>query len=202
MKPYQYPGTTTIYPDTDFGYNKFMNIGIKATSSEYICLCNNDLLFYKNWASEILGVFEKQKEIDSANPLCPSFEYDQKINDGPNIIIRNQNLGINGILTGWCIFMRRSLIKKIGLLDERFTFWYADNDYDMTLRKYRVKHALIKTSLVEHLIAQSHDLLAGKKTEQTSGQYAVFHNKWYSSKVVNAKRKLLEKLWGYKKQTL
>src|ERR1700749_4974158 len=54
LRPYQYPGTQTIYPDETFGYNKYMNIGIKATGNEYVCLCNNDLVFHKGWAGAIL----------------------------------------------------------------------------------------------------------------------------------------------------
>jgi len=179
MEPYQYPGTKTIYPNTAFGYNKFMNIGIRATSNPFVGLCNNDLIFHHGWASEILKAFEKHPEIDSANPRCPNFGYDVKIINGDNVIRRDQSMDINGVLTGWCIFVKRSIFKKIGLLDEQFTFWYADNDYDKTLRKHHVQHALVKSSLVTHLACLSYDLLADKKDELTTGQRAVFEKKWH-----------------------
>lgn len=184
LKPYQYPGTQTIYPESEFGYNRYLNIGIKLTSSPYLCLCNNDLVFHKNWATEILKVFKESPRILSANPYCPKFSYNERIVNGDNVILRDETLDINGVLTGWCIFVRRAVFKITGLLDEQFTFWYADNDYDMTLRKYGVKHALIKSSLVTHLACQSHDLLMGKKDELTTGQRIVFDNKWHRNLVL------------------
>ncbi|MES2377397.1 MAG: glycosyltransferase [Bacteroidota bacterium] len=178
MQPYQYPGTTTLYPDISFGYNKYMNIGINATNSPFVCMCNNDLVFEKNWATEILEAFKQYPSIQSANPYCKNFDYDKRIVNGANVIRRDQTLDMNGVLTGWCIFVKRSIFKKIGLLDEQFTFWFADNDYDMILRKHGIQHALVKSSSVTHLGCQSHDLLLDKKEELTTGQRAIFDKKW------------------------
>ena len=47
LKPYQYPNTTTIYPNQVFGYHRYMNVGIRMTKARYVCLCNNDLYFHK-----------------------------------------------------------------------------------------------------------------------------------------------------------
>jgi len=185
LQPYQYENTITIYPTEEFGFNKYLNIGIKRTSSPYICLCNNDLIFHKGWATEILNVFNKRKNIDSANPYCTNFKYDERIINGDNVILRNENLTIDGILTGWCIFVKRRVFDKIGLLDERFTFWYSDNDYDLTLRKYSIKHALIKSSVVTHLACQSHNTLDDKREELTTGQRLIFEQKWHKPGIRN-----------------
>jgi GT2 family glycosyltransferase len=185
MQLYQYPGTKTIYPDTAFGYNRYMNIGIGMTHNFYVCLCNNDLIFHHGWASEILKTFHRYPKIESANPYSELFNYDTRIRNGDNVILRDKNLNVNGILMGWCIFVKRSIFDKIGLLDEQFTFWYADNDYDMTLRKHRIKHALVKSSSVTHLACQSHDLLLDRKEELTTGQEAIFKNKWRKKSLIN-----------------
>jgi len=197
MQPYQYPGTKTIYPDTIFGYNKYMNIGINTTNNPYLCLCNNDLIFHTGWAKEILNAFNEYPELESANPYCGKFDYDEKIKNGGNVIRRDKDLNINGILTGWCIFAKRSIFNRTGLLDERFTFWYADNDYDMTLRKYGIRHALIKSSLVTHLACQSHHLLLEKKDELTTGQAAIFHAKWQRNSLYKKLRQLNEVVLGF-----
>jgi len=198
MQPYHYPGTNTIYPDTPFGYNKYMNIGIKRTNNNYICLCNNDLIFHSNWATEILKAFEGHPEISSVNPYSENFDYHDKIKNSDNVIRRDKTLDINGVLMGHCIFIKRTIFEKIGLLDERFTFWYADNDYDLTLRKHGVKHALVKSSLVTHLFCQSHDLLSERKEELTNGQRAVFENKWQKKILIQAAIKKLTRWFGNK----
>lgn len=176
--PYQYPNTKTIYPDEKFGFNRFLNIGIMQTSNDYVCLSNNDLVFHKRWATEIIKAMQENPEIKSANPYCDIFKYHQTIVEGADIIFRHQNPLVNGILTGWCLFVKREIFKKIGALDEQFEFWYADNDYDHTLKKYRLKHALVKRSIVTHLGSQSHETLLDKKDLLTTGQREKFENKW------------------------
>jgi len=190
MQPYQYPGTKTIYPDTAFGYNKYLNIGISLTNNAYVCLCNNDLIFHRSWASEILKAFANHPEIASVNPFCENFGYDERILNDENVIRQDKNWSINGILTGWCIFVKRSVLTRIGPLDEQFVFWYADNDYNLTLRKHAIKHALVKSSLVTHLACQSHDLLLDKKDKLTTGQRAIFEKKWH-------KKSLLKKVISF-----
>lgn len=178
LYPYQYPNTKTIYPEEKFGFNRYLNIGITQTSNDYACLCNNDLIYHQNWASEILKAMAENPNIKSANPYCNSFDYHQDIRKGPEIIFRHQNLKVNGILTGWCLFVKREIFNKIGLLDEQFEFWYADNDYDFTLRRHKLVHALIKRSRVTHLVSQSHHTLMDKKDRMTIGQREKFEKKW------------------------
>lgn len=180
--PYAHPQTRTLYPGIAFGYNKFMNIGIAATCHPYVCLCNNDLLFHNHWATEILEALKSKKHIRSANPYSPVFHYDPKIEAGPNVMIRSENSGIDGILTGWCIFAERGVFTEIGPLDERFVFWYADNDYGLTLDQHGIRHALVKSSLVTHLEAQSHGLLSERREEFTTGQRVLFDQKWNTPK--------------------
>src|ERR1700753_58503 len=75
LTPYQFKHSLTIYPDEKFGFNRYLNIGIKATRHSYICLCNNDLIFHAGWASAILRAMWSHPEISSINPLCEHFNY-------------------------------------------------------------------------------------------------------------------------------
>lgn len=177
LAPYQYPNSKTIYPDSSFGFNKYLNIGIKSTSNKYICLCNNDLIFHKNWAGEILKAMDKNPEILSANPICQYFnDHKPYVNQ---IILGDKSNLLKGILTGWCIFVKREIFKTIGLLDEQFDFWYADNDYGKTLLKYKIVHALIGTSKVDHLGNQTHNVLSDHRLlELTKNQKAIYEKKW------------------------
>src|ERR1700761_4537891 len=124
LAPYQYPNSTTIYPKTSFGYHKFMNIGIKNSSSPYICLCNNDLVFHKHWASEIIKAMNADPTLLSASP------YDENFHKKEGIAKNQPPLeGYMDILSGWCIFVRREIFDIIGMLDEHLVFWYCDADY-------------------------------------------------------------------------
>jgi len=150
LKPYQYPGTTTIYPEEAFGYNKYMNIGIKNTGSEYVCLCNNDLVYHKGWVSAIMEAMDNNPELLSASPYCTTFHKNNGFDEnGPPLE------GYFGVLGGWCIFMKRKIFDNIGLFDEKLLFWYCDADYCKTLEKYKIKNYLIPASKVTHLGSES-----------------------------------------------
>lgn len=136
----------TIYRDCltgftkgEFNYNAFMNLGISMTSNKYVCLCNNDLVFEKNWATNLIQAM-KDNELLSACPTqkerMPLIEYGY-----------NNNHHLNG----WCIMCDRKLFDIIGEIDSEFAFWFADNIYSEQLKKQGVKHAVVNNSVVKHL---------------------------------------------------
>jgi len=140
-----YTRATTHHITESFNYNRFMNIGIGMTSGEYVCLCNNDLLFQPRWCTNMLKAMESEHLL-SASPLCPKTQ-GATFKTGPNIDYGYSNAKH---LSGWCIFTDRFLYEIIGLIDEDFPFWFADNAYAEQLKKHNVKHALIRNSWVEH----------------------------------------------------
>lgn len=176
LAPYQFPGSTTIYPKEKFNFNKYLNLGIKATNSPYICFCNNDLIFYRGWATRILDTLKRNPDLLSVSPYCPDthtyFEYDSGLKYGYDKI---------KYIAGWCIFVKRDIFKIIGLFDENFKFWYSDNDYAKTLEKFNLKHAVDTSSTVKHLGQQTlnDDAISNKeRRELTKEQRLYFDFKW------------------------
>lgn len=166
-----------IYPRQGFGYNKFLNIGRKAGCSEYVCLCNNDLEFHKNWASNIIEEMNKDKTLLSASPIS----YEPHMSKGYANLNNGNIYGYRAVfnISGWAIFQKRSIYDIIGDLDENMTFWYADDDYGQVLLKNNLKHALIPTSRVDHV--QSKTLNSKSERDQkelTINQQIKFIQKW------------------------
>lgn len=172
--PYQYPGTKTIYPDTAFGYNKYMNIGIKATDSEYVCLCNNDLIFHKGWAGAILQAISNDPTLLSVSPYCTTFHKNAGFDEnGPPME------GYFGVLGGWCIFMKRKIFDTIGLFDEKLLFWYCDADYCKTLEKFGIKNCLVPASKVTHLGSESLKTVDDKEYQKLTQVPRIYYSyKW------------------------
>lgn len=198
LKPYQYPNTETIYSNKKFGYHKYMNIGIKLSKNPYVCICNNDLLFHPKWATEILNVFNQNTTIESASPLC-------SIHHPANGIIPNSGIYIGHEvrkeLTGWCLFFKRNILQRIGYLDEKFTFWYADNDYANTLKKHNINHALVTTSIVDHL--ESRTLKTFNSQEQfkmTTRERFYYEYKWEGRSYFSYLNRLLKSKKEIKRQ--
>nr|WP_295925132.1 glycosyltransferase [uncultured Dyadobacter sp.] len=176
LKSYQYPGTRTVYPWQRFGYHRYMNIGIGMTKSSYVCICNNDLLFHHGWASEILKALEQEPELSSACPACSIHHPEQGISLNSGL---HYGYEVRKELVGWCIFFKRDILKRTGKLDPAFKFWFADNDYGNTLQKYHIKHALVTSSIVDHL--ESRTLKTKSPTEQlklTSRERFYYEYKW------------------------
>lgn len=148
IKPYQYPGSRTIYPKAKFGFHRYVNIGIKSTKSEYVCVCNNDLIFERHWASKMLEQFSKDDTLLSASPYCPITHPFFEISSPTDVVYGYE---VRKHIAGWCLFVKRDLLSKIGLFDPQYRFWYADNDFANTLQKNSVKHGLVLTSHVMHL---------------------------------------------------
>lgn len=146
---FQYPEfVKVIVPYEDFNFHKFLNIGIKNTSGNFIALCNNDLIFHKNWFSEILKISEIEPSVLSFSPT-ETYNF--------NDVVTKYLLGYRVMIhiKGWCIVVKKEIFKKIGSLDETFDFYYADNDYALTLKYHNIKHALVFNSIVTHLEKKS-----------------------------------------------
>ncbi len=155
----------------EFNYNRIMNDGISKSKSNYIIMANNDLVFEKDWLSMILCVFD-QTDLLSLSPREPIIH--------KGIPIQNKiyiGYDIRKYLCGWCIVVKRELFDIIGKLDERCDFWYSDNCYADQLKKHKIKHGLVCSSIVRHLESYTLNTLPlHKKKEYTSGQYIKYKN--------------------------
>lgn len=169
----------TIHPEVPFGYHRYLNLGRKLGNSPYVVLCNNDLIFEKYWASNIMFVMEKNQHILSASPWCP-----QTLGDNTSHLNNiYQGYRVRGEIAGWCIFQQRKIYDILGDLDEQFIFWWCDNDYSMELQKNKISHCLAPMSVVNH-----HEHNTGKtlnslddvklKKHLTDDQVEIFKAKW------------------------
>ena len=131
-----------VYMDEKFGYNKFMNLGRKMGKAEYVVLCNNDLMYEVGWATSIISEMKKDSDLLSASPFEP--ETNSNTTQSYGYTTRKQ-------LNGWCIFQKRKIYEIIGDLDESFRFWCCDDDYGMSIKNKKLKHKLVKKSIVNHL---------------------------------------------------
>ena len=128
---------TLICNPENLGYSKGNNIGIKSVldkNYEYIALLNNDIMFTPNWMEDTLSIFETDKKLGMVSP---------RIQKGKQITIENYLTKYKKYLSRFegdceysleplfcCVFIKKEVIDKIGLMDEAFTpaFW-EDNDY-------------------------------------------------------------------------
>ena len=176
LRPFAYAGANTIYPKAGFGFNRYLNIGLSSTTAAYVCFSNNDVIFSKHWASEILNAMKIDHTLLSASPICPVFhpKHGFEVNTGNHY---GRRAGRE--VAGWFIFLKRELMHIIGPLDEKITFWYADNDYADLLQKFNINHALVSTSVVKHLVESTRlSLDYVKQHKITDGNFIYYDYKW------------------------
>lgn len=137
---------TTCRKELPFNYFKYSNSAMVLGNSEYLCICNNDLTYEKNWATNIINVMEHDPTIMSASPWCPQTQGDNKqFQDNTYLGYR-----VRVELAGWCIFQQRKLYDIIGIMNEDTDFWYGDDIYADELRMRDIKHGLVCNSVVNH----------------------------------------------------
>lgn len=188
-QPYTRTNVRTLYPTTPFGYHSYMNLGIRETSAPYVCLCNNDLVYHPGWASALPEAFKQDPNLNSASPLCSIHHPSLGIHPDSGVYA---GYGIRREVAGWCLFFRRNMLNVTGPLDERFKFWFADNDYAMTLQKHGLRHALITRAIVDHV--ESKTLQSRTRVQQrllTRRAKIEYQRKWGEIGTLTYYRKLL-----------
>ena len=142
-----------IVPQEKFNFNRFLNIGVEQSNSEFIALCNNDIIFRKGWFTEILKIKKQHFNFMCFSPI------DRDYTTMSYELFPEDNAYYTGWknkyhFAAWCIVLDRRIFTTIGKLDERFDFYYADDDFLMTLRKYSLDNVLVVNSHVKHLSQQ------------------------------------------------
>jgi GT2 family glycosyltransferase len=189
---YKFPNVKVMVPEEDFNFNRFLNIGIKAGNSDLVILANNDLIFHKNWLTEIVSIKDRQSEIKSLCPFDRNSIYLKWEKFKSHKYIIGYQVPIHFV--GWCVAIERSVLERVGYLDEMFDLYFQDNDFARTLKKHKVLHALATHSFVEHLGGKTTGIIDASKTEKYQADKNRFESKWGISDNTNRPIKLIKSL--------
>lgn len=168
---------TFITPKQEFHYNLFLNIALRKCKGDFVLISNNDVIYSENWFDEMYKHFEKDKELMSACPIDRKWHrHSQQIFPGEKEIYYGYRTSYE--LTGWCFVLRKEVFNTIGYFDERFKFYYQDNDVSCLLNLFDIKHGLITTSHAHHLLSQSHDVVTDPSYKNMNEQRVPMMQKW------------------------
>lgn len=129
----------------DFNYNRALNLGLTKATEDIHILANNDIVFESGWSK--IGQQMKDNGYLSASALSEDIR--QRHCRRGDWIYEGYTVGTH--VTGWCLFVDRECIKKIGKLNETFEFWYSDNIYADQLMQAKIKHGLFCNIFVNHV---------------------------------------------------
>ncbi len=153
---YPFPNVDVLIPNEDFGFHKFLNIGINKTDGEYIAFCNNDIIFKPGWFREIKKVADAHKRFKCFSPIDDSGDYPKMT---PEALPRNKDYykgwGHQKHFAPWCFVWKREVFDITGPFDEIFDLYGADGDELFTLSRNALWSVVCTKSVVNHLAGQT-----------------------------------------------
>ncbi len=126
-----------IQHETNEGFPRGMNAGLRASRAPYVCLLNNDLLFTAEWLSRMLEVADAHPQIGVLNPASSTFgEHPPRgmsLDAYANSLNAKRGLYVEvGMCIGFCMVIKRAVIDQIGVLTEEVErIFFEDEDYCM-----------------------------------------------------------------------
>lgn len=144
----------TIYLSKNLGFAGGNNCAIRIAKGEYIILLNNDCIVDKNWLKELVKLADTDQKIFSISSKL--LRYPNALNEiqnaGSMVFQDGYGRDIGAIITldhqqlyekdqkqfsgnrqvysscGAAVLYRKSILDKIGLLDEKFFMYYEDTE--------------------------------------------------------------------------
>lgn len=141
-----------ILNETNLGFAKANNQGIRQSSGDYIVLLNNDAIAPRGWLSRLLKHLDDPK-VGMVGPVTNFVGNEAKLQVGYRTwgemeeFAQNQAWGNHGriadihMLAMFCVAMRRDVFEEVGELDEQFGVgMFEDDDYSIRVKQkgYRV----------------------------------------------------------------
>lgn len=172
--------------DKNVGFVKASNIGFGKTEAGYIGLLNNDLLFTKNWLSNMIRILDANPDIGLINPNSNHFGL--KAPEGVSLDRFAEGLLKNGagmyrqrpVVQPFCGLIRREIADRIGGFDPNFYIsYYEDIDYCMRINRLGYKCVIASNIYVYHRRGMSQGITGREKAmERLRRNEIYFYKKW------------------------
>jgi len=153
----------------NLGFSGGCNYGIrhslKSGLAGYVLLLNNDTKVNENLLTALLAVAQKDNRIGIAGALEFYYSQPDRLRMagsrfiwwlGGHVLIRSITSEFKEVqyVSGCCMLIKKEVIEKIGLLDERFFAYYEDADFCLRARCAGFKVAAARDAKVWHKVTK------------------------------------------------
>jgi len=179
------------------GNNLAINRILSEDQSDFILLLNNDTIVEKKFLTELMKTAVQEKKAGIFGSKIYYYDYERKNNihsagfradlsrGSFSSVEKLDKADANNIqepvavdfVTGACLLIKKEVIKKIGLLDERYFLIFEDTDWCLRAEKIGYQILYVPKSIVWHKIGQ-----AIKKTKGLSVYYYARNLFWLEAK--------------------
>ncbi|KZE77885.1 hypothetical protein AV654_20135 [Paenibacillus elgii] len=153
-----------IFNNENLGFPKACNQGIEVSSGDNILLLNNDTIVTSNWLTNLLTCLYSREEVGAVGSVTNSCSYGQSIQVPYNSIEEMHTFAIQYNqssnpalwedrlkLVGYCMVIKKNVLDKVGLLDERFTPGnFEDDDLSLRIKLAGYRLVLCRDTFIHH----------------------------------------------------
>ena len=166
----EFPDINYIQNEINEGFTGANNIALKVIlkqNFDYVLLLNNDTEVKPNFLSLLEARMDSDQNLAATQPLILDFPNKNTIwNAGGSFnsffclfktrckgMIYNPKLKIDTYtqwISGCCILVKIAVIKKVGLLDNRFFIYFEDADWSIRMTNLGYKLGVVPESIIYH----------------------------------------------------
>jgi len=155
-----------IRNDANAGYSGGNNVGVRYAlqkNADYIWLLNNDTVITSTTLKELAYRVQSSENLGLVGTLIYYASEPSKIQVyGGGKIMKVLGVdrfvyspGVIDYVSGTSLFIRREVIEEVGLLDEKFFFYWEDADYSRRVLKQGWKLGVASNAVVYHKFSAS-----------------------------------------------
>ena len=181
-----------IYNDTNLGYAGGNNRGVLVAEGDYLVFLNNDVIVTGGWLQRIARHFEQSPQIGAVGPLTNAARGIQRIATKPYKDLDQMHLFASDLaahfqgkycyydrLVGFCLAIRREVIKKVGLFDEQFGLGnFEDDDLCLRIKKGGYKLVIALDVFIHHFQGKTFTINQINYEVLIKKNKAIFKEKW------------------------
>lgn len=158
----------------NLGFSEGSNVGMRYAleqNADYVLLLNNDTIVDSNFLIELIKVIEKNSEIGMVGPKIYDY-YTGRISSAGGAIDWWRGLGIHigdnkldkgqfdfnkefTFLTGCCWLVKKELLYKVGMFDNRYFVYMEDVEFCVRTVKLGYKLFFVPKSRIWHKVSPS-----------------------------------------------
>ena len=172
MRPYlnslKDDNTLVIFNEKNQGFSGNINLGMMQSQDNDVLLLNSDTIVTKRWLEKIVECAYSDEAIATVNPLSnnatlcsvPNFCEENTIPEGFTIdsfadLIETISMNLYPVIpvaNGFCMFVKREIIRKIGMFDaETFGRGYGEeNDFCHRAEQIGYHHVMCDNTFIFH----------------------------------------------------
>lgn len=172
-----YSNVKIIFNDQNLGFAGGNNVGIKTCDGDYVLTLNNDTIVTRGWLTSLVKHPENNKEIGMCGPVTNAIGNEAKIAVNYHNIRTLHEFSYNytwehmneqycepRVLALFCTLIKRDVIKKCGLLDERYRVgMFEDDDYAEAAKRAGYKLTIADDAFIHHFDGASFKKLKDEK---------------------------------------